>query len=195
MSFRPGRMLLTLGCLALLAPATPAAVEMTLDAASLTQLLSVVAPPKISVGMAPGATVDVRLEDVQVTGFDPKANAGLGHLLTKVRLVAPAIGLDTRVEPRVSLEITKKGGLAFCNVKFEKVEVPMPWGSLDAAPLLPAVPVRADHVFEIVTQNGSAGLRSRLVDAKMSASSLKLVFDLDITDAADVEDEDEPAGE
>jgi len=59
------------------------------------------------------------------------------------------------------------------------MEIPMPWGKLDAATLLPSLPVRADHVYEVETSTGSAGLRSILTKATMSASDLKLTFALE----------------
>jgi hypothetical protein len=181
--------LVLVAALAVVAP-TPAraGVEMVLDAEALTELLTIVGPSKVAVGMAPGATVEIQLEDMKVTGFDPKGNAGLGHLLTQVRLRAPEIGLDVRVTPRVALELRKNEGLSFCYVRFEDVKIPMPWGTLDAGPLLPAVPVRADHVFEVVTSEGTGGLRSKLVNATMNATSLRLTFDLEAAAA------DEPAG-
>jgi ABC-type amino acid transport substrate-binding protein len=160
-------------------PAARADVDLTLDAQSLTRLLSIVAPPTVTVGMAPAASIEVAIQNIQVTGFDPAANGGLGHLLTKMRLVAPAIGLDVEVSPRVSLDIRKRDGLSFCYVTFQKMEVPMPWGKLDAASLLPALPVRADHVFEIETSTGSAGLRSVLTKASMTDADLRLTFVLD----------------
>ena len=163
----------------LLAPAARADVEMTLDAESLTRLLAIVAPPKVTVGMAPAAAIEVRIQDIRVTGFDPAAQGGLGHLLTRMRLVAPSIGLDVEVSPRVALEIRKKDGLSFCYVTFQQMEVPMPWGKLDAAPLVPSLPLRADHVYEIETAEGSAGLRSILTKATMTASQLRLTFALE----------------
>lgn len=160
-------------------PAARANVDLTLDAQSLTRLLSIVAPPTVTVGMAPAASIEVAIQDIQVTGFDPAASGGLGQLLTKMRLVSPQIGLDLEVTPRVALEIRKREGLSFCYVTFQKMEIPMPWGKLDAATLLPALPVRADHVFEVETSTGSAGLRSVLTKASMTASDLRLTFALD----------------
>ena len=172
-------LVLALALVAIVPRPARADVDLTLDAASLTRLLSIVAPPTVTVGMAPAASIEVAIQDIQVTGFDPAANGGLGHLLTKMRLVSPAIGLDLQVTPRVALEIRKKDGMSFCYVTFQKMEVPMPWGKLDAATLLPALPVRADHVYEIETANGSAGLRSILTKATMTDSQLKLTFALD----------------
>jgi hypothetical protein len=169
----------TLVALVALAPPARADVEMTLDADSLTRLLSIVAPPKITVGMAPAASIEVRIDQIQVTGFDPAAGNGVGHLLTRMRLVSPEIGLDAEVTPRVALSIRKRDGLSFCYVTFEKMEVPMPWGRIDAATLLPSLPLRADHVYEIETATGSAGLRSILTKATMTDTHLKLTFALD----------------
>jgi hypothetical protein len=173
------RFLLALVVLALLAPPARADVDLTLDAQSLTKLLSILAPPTVQVGMAPAAAIEVAIQDIEVTGFDPAGNGGLGNLLTKMRLVSPQIGLDMQVTPRVALDIRKKEGLSFCYVTFQKMEIPMPWGKLDAATLLPPFPVRADHVYEVETSTGSAGLRSILTKATMTASELKLTFALD----------------
>lgn len=159
-----------------------AGLELTLDAESLTRILTIVAPPQVAVGMAPGPNIEVKLEEMQVTGFEPSGpggTGGLGRLLTKMRVRAPEIGLDVRVQPKVALEIRKQDGLSFAFLRFEQVQIPMPWGTLDAGPLLPSVPVQADHVFEIVGDNGTSGLRARLVEAKMTSTALRLTFDLD----------------
>ena len=173
------RFLLAFACLTALVTPARADVDLTLDAQSLTRLLSILAPPTVQVGMAPAAAIEVAIQDIQVTGFDPAANGGLGHLLTKMRLVSPQIGLNLEVTPRVALDIRKKDGLSFCYVTVQQMEIPMPWGKLDAATLLPSLPVRADHVYEVETSTGSAGLRSILTKATMSASDLKLTFALE----------------
>src|SRR4029079_98310 len=102
------RLFLALAFLVSLATPARADVDLTLDAQSLTRLLSILAPPTVQVGMAPAASIEVAIQDIQVTGFDPAANGGLGHLLTKMRLVSPQIGLDLVVTPRVALDIRKK---------------------------------------------------------------------------------------
>src|SRR5262245_47899929 len=132
------RLPLVLVALALLASPARADVDLTLDAQSLTRLLTILAPPSVQVGMAPSAAIEVQIQDIEVTGFDPAANGGLGHLLTRMRLVSPQIGLDMKVSPRVALEIRKKDGLSFCYVTFQQMEIPMPWGKMDAASLLPS---------------------------------------------------------
>ena len=173
------RVLMAVAVLAFLASPARADVDLTLDAPSLTRLLSILAPPTVQVGMAGTAAIEVAIQDIEVTGFDPAANGGLGHLLARMRLVSPQIGLDLQVTPRVALEIRKKDGMSFCYVTFQKMEIPMPWGKMDAATLLPSLPVRADHVYEVETATGSAGLRSILTKATMTASELKLTFALD----------------
>ena len=83
------RLFPALAFLALLVTPARADVDLTLDAQSLTRLLSILAPPTVQVGLAPAAAIEVAIKDIQVTGFDPAANGGLGHLLTKMRLVSP----------------------------------------------------------------------------------------------------------
>ena len=156
-----------------------AGVQVTLDRDALSKILSVVAPRDVTVGLGPAGNLTLEISELEVIGIEPASNGGLGRLHVRMRLRAAQVGLDARIEPKVSLEVRRQEGLAWCYVRFEKVEVPMPWGVLDAAPLLPAVPVRADHVFEVVSAGGSSsGLRSSLVDARMSETTLALTFDI-----------------
>jgi hypothetical protein len=181
MTHRLGSRLL-LAALALLVAANAfARVEITLDAATLTEFLTTVTPPKVMLDLPTGGQMALELRDVKVLGFDPSSGKK-GHILGALRVGVPALGLDMPLEPRLALNVEESNGGKVCVLRFEKVSLPLPMtGSVDLSPLLPVYRVPAESVFVLPLKQGDVNVKSRLVDTKMGAESVRLVFDIDMT--------------
>ena len=123
----------------------------------------------------------LRIEDLKVTGFDPAAGNG-GHVLTSLRLESPEIGLAVPLKPRLSLHLSETDGRSICNLRFEKVVLPIPLsGPIDIAGLLPAIPVPADQINTVETTRGFFHVRIRLVETHVGSSALHFGFDVDVS--------------
>lgn len=174
--------------LMLAAGAAPAAarVDVTLDAATLSDLLGAMAPDRVQVALAGGRSVTLQLQDLKVTGFDPGAGAN-GGVTASLRLKVPELGLDLPVEPRLALEVaTAPGGAKTCVLVFRKVVLELPLtGAVDVAPLLPALPVMPDTSWLVRAARGNVRVKPVLVDARTGASALRLGFDLQIAASPD----------
>ena len=184
-------MRLRLPVLALVAAAavsrSAAAVDVTLDAASLNSLLVALAPSTINVPLAAGRSVTLEMHDLHVTAFDPSAGDGSqGHILTALQLKVPELGIDVPVAPRLSLQVKDNGGKRVCYLRFEKVEVPMPLtGTVNVAPLLPLLPIHSDSTaWNVQGSRGNVRVQPRLLDAKLGTKNLRLTFDLDLAPAS-----------
>lgn len=166
--------------LGLLAPAW-ARVDVTLDAGSLNQLLSAMAPKQVSVPLAQGRGVTLLLHDLRVEGFDPtEGDKQEGFILTSVRLEVPELGLNVPLQPRLSLQTADKNGRKTAFLKFEKVAIQLPvTGSLDVAPLLPSMPLPTDTAWTVASSGGNVKVRTVLLEARMGAKNLRLSFDLE----------------
>jgi hypothetical protein len=162
------------------APAS-ARVDVSLDLDSLNKMLTAMAPGSVSVPLMQGRSVNLKLEDLRVTGFEPAEGEGNeGFLRTSVRLKVPELGLDLPLEPRLSLQVRDKGSSKTCYLRFEKVMVTLPvTGALDIAPLLPLLPLPSDTSWTVAASSGDVRVRTRLVEARMGAKMLRLGFDLD----------------
>lgn len=161
-----------------------ARVDVTLDAASLNDLLRSMAPERVPVELAAGRSVTLVLHDLRVTGFDPAARPA-GEVVCAVRLEVPELGLDLPVAPRLALETTRsKGGAPVCVLRFRKVVLNLPLtGAVDVAPLLPVLPVVPDTAWLVHAARGDVRVRPTLVDARTGAKGIRLGFDLQVTPA------------
>ncbi len=158
-----------------------ARVDVTLDAETLNGFLSEAGPSRFQV-QTPLGPLQMELSELRVTGFDPAAgNPGAGWIRTSARLRVPKTALDTRLEPRVSLEVREREGAKSCYLKFEKVELDLQgMGRLDVASMLPPIQLAPNVSWVMPTAQGPKRVRPRLMDARVGAQSLRLSFDLDI---------------
>src|SRR5580765_2490823 len=98
-----------------------ARVDVTLDADSLNELLTGMAPDQVQVELVAGRAVNIQLHDMKVTGFDPAAGPN-GEILTSVRVTIPELGIDAPVSPRLSVQMRQdEGATRSCYLRFEKV--------------------------------------------------------------------------
>lgn len=168
--------------MALIASPTLARVDVTLDAASLNELLAGMAPKSVDVPLAAGRGVTIELHDLKVEGFDPAGGAN-GVILTSLRIKVPELGLDLPVAPRLSVQMKEgAGGARSCFLKFEQVVLALPLtGSVDVAALLPTLPVMPETAWMVNSARGKVRVQPSLLDAKTGAKNLKLGFDLNVT--------------
>ena len=160
---------------------TSAGIDVTVDAETLSELLSVMVPPSAVLDLTPDNRVTLQIEDVRVTGFDPGAENG-GHILAAVRLVVPEIGLSVPLEPRLSLRKGEKDGRSLAYLQFENVTLAIPFsGPLDVASLLPRIPVPADQTNTIQTARGLFNVRTRLADTEIGSAAVRFMFDVEVS--------------
>ncbi len=171
----------------LLAAASPAAarVDVTLDAATLNDLLTVMAPSEVRVPLTEGRGVTLQIQDLRVTGFDPtEGQKQEGFVLTSFRLKVPELSLEMPLTPRLSLQVVEKNGKKVAFLRFEKVLVPLPvTGSVDVAPLLPVLPLPTDTSWTVAAESGNVRVHTVLAAARMGARNLRLTFDLEAAKA------------
>lgn len=156
--------------------------DVTLDAESLNRLLSVMTPRKIDVPLFQGARVTLELDDLRVNGFAAAEGGadGRGYILTSLRLRIPELGLETPLEPRLSIHIRERRGATSCQLRFDQVRITLAGGaSVDVAPLLPALPLLTDTAWIVESAGGPVRVRTRLVDARTGVKALRLSFEVE----------------
>jgi hypothetical protein len=166
------------------AGSTPhAGVDITVDAETLTALLSTALPQKVLLPVAGETKLTLLLENLKVTGFEPTGGKnGRGLLLTSLQLEVPELGLKMPVHPKLSLELDDIDGQRTCYLLFERVDVPLPVaGNVNIAYLLPRIPVPADNLTTVQSSRGLFDVRTRLAEARMGSRALRLSFDLDVS--------------
>jgi len=168
--------------------ALPAAarVDITLDAASLNELLAGMAPEQVQVDLIAGRAVNIQLHDMKVTGFDPAAGPN-GEILTSVHVTIPELGIDTTLSPRLSVQMRQdEGATRSCYLRFEKVMLALPLtGSVDIAPLLPTLPLMSETPYLINAAKGKVRVTPSLIEARTGAKNLRLGFDVVVAPAGE----------
>ncbi len=159
-------------------------VDVTLDASSLNALLASMAPDHVDVGLAAGRTLTIRMQDLEVTGFDPTAGPN-GGLTTSLRLTVPELGIDIPVAPHLTLEVTTGAdGRKSSFLRFDKVVLNLPLtGGIDVAPLLPPLSLMTDTAWIVSSARGKVRVKPQLVDAKTGAKNIRLGFELNVAAA------------
>lgn len=165
--------------------AARARIDVTLDAASLNDLVSGMAQDRIDVKLTAGRSIAIFLEDFHVTGFDPAAGAERkGAMKTAVTLKIPALGFEAPVEPLLAFKCREREGRKVCALVFEDFTVSLPvTGAIDLSPLLPAMDILPESAWLVPTAKGKVRVKPTLVDATMGQRNLRLGFDLAVSPA------------
>jgi hypothetical protein len=160
-----------------------ARIDVTLDAEALNGILSAMAPDRVDVPLAAGRTIEIRMKDLKVTGFDPTAGPN-GGLTTSLRLLVPDLGIDIPVTPHLTLDIVETQGRKKSSLRFDKVVLNLPLtGAVDVAALLPPLALIPDAGWVVDSARGSVRVMPRLIDAKTGTKNVRLGFDLEVAPA------------
>lgn len=172
-------------CWGLVVPPAGAAVDVTLDAPTIQELLNGFMPAQVLYPLFGNRAVTLNLSDVRVLGFDPAGGRnGRGEILTSLRIEAPELRLSSPVQPRISLQVEQLEGERFCVVRFSDVELEVPvLGSLDISRVIRPVRIPADVIYPAEGGRGEVNVRTRLVDVTMGTSAVRFRFDVTVSPA------------
>jgi len=169
----------------LVVPATRgvcAGARLEIDGDTLNRLLAAAAVTEVQVPLTQQRSLPVQLRDLAVTGLEPVAGAsGSGFIRTAVRVVAPDIGLDVALRPRIALNVVEHGGQSLLELRFEEVAVRFPLvGPIDIAGLIPPMRYPADNVWLLTGSAGDVEVVSRLTSVEMSPEAIRFEFSVDV---------------
>jgi hypothetical protein len=158
-------------------PARPE-VSVSFDVATLNELLPALTAAAIVVPLSEEQSIEVFVEDVTVTGFDPTAGAG-GQILASLRLRVPQFGVNVPVDSRLSLEVVDPSGSSELVLRFDRAELPLPLaGRVDVARFLPPLRFPAQNLFRVEGARGEVQVQSSLSRVELGQKLLRLSFDL-----------------
>jgi hypothetical protein len=169
-----------LACIAFLATPATSGVLVTFDAETLNDLISSVAVRRIEVPIAGGQTIEVLLDKLEVVGFRPADEGHADYILTSLKLSVPQFGIRIAVQPHLSLEVAQREENTLLELRFEEVELPLPFAKIDLAPLLPPIRYPADSTFLLAGANGDVEVQSRVADVSMTTKYLRFEIALDV---------------
>jgi hypothetical protein len=164
------------------AGAASAGVTVTIDRATLDDLLTAVAAQEVAVPIAENRSIDVRLDELKVLGLVPADGEGQnGHLRTAVELQVPELGLTLAAEPRVSLRAADSPSGSVIELRFEELPLRLPLaGAINVAPLLPVIRFPADNVWLVTGASGDVEVESRLVDVEIQREAIRFAFEIEV---------------
>jgi hypothetical protein len=157
-------------------------VAIEVDRETMNRILAEISLDQVAVPISPQRTITARLEDLEVTGFDPAAGeGGQGYILTSMMLRVPELGINLRVEPRISLNVVGEEGDALLELRFEQVPLKVPFaGSINLAPFIPPLRYPTESVWLLAGARGDVPITSRLSDIRMGRQALRFVFEVDV---------------
>jgi len=158
-------------------------VRVEIDRESLGRIVASVATTVVDVPIAGGTTLRVELRDVRVTGLEPATPERPGDgIRTAVRVVAPDIGLDASIAPRLSLGLASVDGVPMLELRFDELPLAIPLlGKLDLARLITPLRYPAQNVLTLPSGTREVELVSRLSKVGMTRDALSLEFDVRAT--------------
>jgi len=151
------------------------------DVATLNQLLPALTAEEFEVAVMGDQTVTLRLEELQITGFDPAAGGGsTGQILTRVRVAILDLGFTATIQPRLSLKVVERDKQSLLVMRFEQAEIPLPLlGDVDIGRLIPPLEFPAESFFMLQGANGDVPMRGWLTGVTMGQKVLQFEFDLE----------------
>ena len=165
----------------LLTPPVQATGTFGVDVATLNELLPALTGEKFEVVVLGDQTVTLRLDDLEVTGFDPSAGSGsTGHILTRVTVAILDLGITETIEPSLSLEVVERGRQSLVVLRFEKADIPLPLlGAVDIGRLIPPLEFPAESLFTLQGPSKDVNMRGWLTAVKMGQKVLQFEFELE----------------
>jgi hypothetical protein len=177
------RVAIGLACVVFLVTPATGGVLITFDAETLNDLIASVAVSRIEVPIPGGQKVEVKLEKLEVIGFRPAESEGHGdYILTSLKLNVPQFGLRISVKPRLSLQVVENARDSVLELRFEEVELPLPFARIDLAPLLPPIRYPAGSTFLLAGADGDVEVLSRVAKVSMTQEILQFEISLDVVE-------------
>jgi hypothetical protein len=160
-----------------------AGVTVDIDARTLNQILTAISVAEVEVPISAQSTVTVELHDLRVIGFDPSPDQQRpGAILTAVRVVAPELGLEVPLEPRIAVDVVREGEASMLELRFEDLGLKIPFvGQINLASLVPPMRYPADNVFLLDGAQGDVPVTSRLRTIKMGREAIRFELDLQVS--------------
>lgn len=158
-----------------------AGMAVEFDTQTLNEVLPALSARRIEVPLSESSSIDVVLENMQVTGLEPGTgeNGAGGRILTSMRVRVPQLGLDLPVRSRLSLHVTRAESGDRLELRFEEVQIELPLaGSIDIAAFLEPLQFPAEHIWHVAGAEGDIQVRGKLSRIDMSAEVLRFEFDL-----------------
>jgi len=168
-------------CLGPALPRAEAGVEVSFDSRTLNDVLSSITIDEVEVPITESRSVTVRVENLKVLGFEPGSDTGSkGFILTSLELTVPKLGLSFEVQPRLALDVIQQDAGSILELRFDRVELPLPFGNVNIAGFLDPMRFPADSIFLLNGAQGDVEVRSRLSDIHMGKQIVRFELTLDV---------------
>lgn len=155
-------------------------VSVDIDREALNRVLTAITATQVRIPLTETRSIAVELRDLRVTALEPDAERrDRGHIRTTVRVVAPELGLDVPMAPRIALGVVEQNGLSLLELRFEELLLQLPFvGAVDLANLLQPMRYPADNVWLLAGVQGDVSVASRLTGIEMHSERLHFEFSI-----------------
>lgn len=165
-----------------LAPAW-AGLTVTVDKESLDEILEALTAQELSIQLPTGAEIQVQLDDLEITRLQPSAPDGpSGWIDTRVRVRAQSLGLDMKLQPRLTMRVLPNGSKTMLEVRFSNVELNFGLAKVDLGAVMPAMRYEAEQLGILGGAGGDVGVLAKMREVEIQAEQLLFHFDLAVTE-------------
>lgn len=172
--------------LLVMAPALPATAGVTVDVdpGTLNRILAAVAVSEVEVPLGSERSVTVELRDLRVTGLAPASKNGeRDAILTSLTVVAPELGIEVPLAPRVAVDVIRQGETSLLELRFEDLAVNLGWlGRINLAPFVPPMRYPTDSVWLIAGERGDVPVTSHLTGIEMARDKIRFELHLEVAE-------------
>ena len=157
-------------------------VSVDIDRETLNRVLTAVAATQVEIPLTETNSVAVELRDLRVTALEPDAGRrDRGHIRTTVRVVAPELGLDVPLAPRIALGVIEENGRHLIELSFEELLLQIPLvGAIDLAGWMRPMRYPADNIWLLAGVDGNVEVASRLVGIEMHPEGVRFQFTIHV---------------
>lgn len=176
---RSMRALLPIALLLLTAGASATAgVSVDIDRDTLNRVLTAVAATQVEIPLTDTRSIPVELRELRITALEPDpGRQDRGHIRTTMRVVAPELGLDVPLAPRIALQVIEESGRHLLELRFEEILLQIPLvGAINLAGLMRPMRYPADNIWLLAGVDGDVEVASRLTGIEMHPERVRFRF-------------------
>ena len=164
------------------APGSHADVVVTIDSATLNVVLAEIAQQEISVPVAEGQSLTVRVADLRITGFDPTGDElEPGLIRTAMKLEVAELGSSVPVEPGISLHVVGESGKSELEMRFAELMLRLPlMRPINVGGMLPPLRFPADNLFVLEGALKDVHLATRLKSVRIEENGIRFDFGVEV---------------
>ncbi len=157
-------------------------VVVTIDSATLNEVLAELARQEISVPISEHQTLTVRVAELRITGFEPTGDElEPGLIRTAMKLEVAELGSSLPVEPGISLHVIGESGKSELEMRFARLMLRLPlMRPINVGSMLPPLRFPTDNLFVLRGASRDVRVVSHLKKVRIEENGIRFDFGVEV---------------